>query len=467
MTHLDFTLILALTNILKGSKVESESIAKSLAYICENTDFDGGLVYELDHFNQFCLKERYAPKMKAFSESFDATALMNKFENDDIVCVLRNEQNTPLEKYLFASYGASLLVVSPVFDENAQISGMVLLFDLEANRCLPTQERQVLQVLLSILISYVGLRMYHQKLKQTHNSLDNILDNTGIDIYVNDFYTHDILYANKSMAAPYGGREKFMGNKCWKVLFPGQEGPCEFCPQKMIVDEHGEPTKVYTWDYQRQFDGEWFRVFSAAFPWVDGRMAHVVSSANITDNKKNEAMIEYLANYDQLANLPNRRMLLKDCENRITNSTQTIKGYVLFMDIDGFKAINDTYGHDAGDEFLIQLAAFYSNIPLMKNAVFRNGGDEFVALINDEAISKENIESLGYFIHERFQKPWILKKGQIYCGTSIGVACYPEDGKTVEMLLQKADETMYYVKKTGGGRLCFNYEMEKIIASDD
>lgn len=194
MKHLDFTLILALTNILKGCKVESESIAKSLAYICENTDFDGGLVYEIDHFNQFCLKERYAPKTKVFSESFDASALSNKLENDEVVCVLRNEQNTPLEKHLFASYGASLLAVSPVFDENAQISGMVLLFDLEVNSCLPTQERHVLRVLLSILVSYVGLRMYHQKLIQTYNSLDNILDNTGIDIYVNDFYTHDILY---------------------------------------------------------------------------------------------------------------------------------------------------------------------------------------------------------------------------------------------------------------------------------
>jgi alkyl hydroperoxide reductase subunit AhpC len=55
------------------------------------------------------------------------------------------------------------------------------------------------------------------------------------------------------------------------------------------VDENGEPTKVYSWDYRRPFDGSWFRVLSAAFPWVDGRLAHVVSSIDITDNKNNEA----------------------------------------------------------------------------------------------------------------------------------------------------------------------------------
>ena len=82
-------------------------------------------------------------------------------------------------------------------------------------------------------------------------------------------------------------------------------------------DENGEPTKIYSWDYQRPFDGSWFRVFSAAFRWGGRQTAHVVSSADITDNKRNEALVEYLANYDSLTNLPNRRMLVKECERRI------------------------------------------------------------------------------------------------------------------------------------------------------
>ena len=72
------------------------------------------------------------------------------------------------------------------------------------------------------------------------------------------------------MAIPYGGKEVFEGRKCWEVLFPGQIGPCDFCPQKHIIDGNEKPSSVYTWDYQRAFDGSWFRVFSSAFYWTDG-----------------------------------------------------------------------------------------------------------------------------------------------------------------------------------------------------
>ena len=108
---------------------------------------------------------------------------------------------------------------------------------------------------------------------------------------------------------------------------------------------------------------------------MDGRLAHVVSSADITDNKRNEALVEYLANYDSLTNLPNRRMLVKECERRIDKTQEGGEGYLLFFDIDGFKKINDTFGHEAGDEFLVQLGQFFSGIPLLHDAIYRNGGD--------------------------------------------------------------------------------------------
>ncbi|MEA5003896.1 MAG: GGDEF domain-containing protein, partial [Christensenella sp.] len=257
---------------------------------------------------------------------------------------------------------------------------------------------------------------------------------------------------------------QFMGQKkCWEALFPGQIGPCDFCPQEKLIDEQGAPTKVYSWDYQRPFDGSWFRVFSAAFVWVDGRLAHVVSSADITENKRNEAMIEKLANYDQLTGLPNRRMLIRECEGRIDKATATEQGYLLFFDIDGFKAINDNFGHDEGDEFLIQLGKFFSSIPMIGDSIYRNGGDEFVAVLGGEAITKANIRSLVGFIHERFKKPWKLKTGEIYCSASIGVSCYPEDGTTAEELLKKADMAMYQVKKAGGKGMCFGYEIKDTI----
>ena len=101
---------------------------------------------------------------------------------------------------------------------------------------------------------------------------------------------------------------------------------------------------------------------------------------------------------------------------------------------------------------------------MLKNRIYRHGGDEFVALI-DGSVTKGNIRALANFIHERFKKPWILKKGEIYCNTSIGVTCFPQDGVTSEELIHKADLAMYEIKKAGGAGICFYEETGSAVPS--
>lgn len=459
-------LILSLADILNGSQVNTDVVLQSLELLCKGMSFDCGLVYETDFLEQFCLKEHYMSREITLRRQFSAGSLTSKQRLDlahrSIFCIEEDGPLNDTERQLLKEFGATALVLAPILDAQWQAYGLVILLNAGDEKLPSASHQQILKITLSMLARYVGVRMYQSKLIQARTALENILDNTGIDIYVNDFCNHDILYVNESMARPYGGKSQFVGKKCWQVLFPGQNGPCEFCPQKKLVDQNGMPTMVYSWDYQRSFDGSWFRVFSAVFRWVDGRLAHVVSSADITDNKHNEALIEYMANYDQLTGLPNRRMLVKECEQRIVHATKEEKGYLLFFDIDGFKGINDNFGHDTGDEFLVQLGQFFSGVPMLKDVVYRNGGDEFVAILGGESVTKDHVVSLGSFIHQRFQKPWCLKKGDVFCNTSIGVACYPEDGITVEALLQKADMAMYQAKRNGGGGLCFAHQLEEL-----
>lgn len=455
-------IILALAGILQSSQTSSETIIQALDFICNGFSFDCGLVFETDFSGHFCLMEHYGPAPSFNPEQFsaDMIALLTDPTHETVLTSIeRNSQNSSAELQLLDICNAESLILAPAMDENRDIYGFVIL--LNTVQIKNDTEFNLVSTALSMLINYARIRTYQKMLKQNRATLESILDNAGVDIYVNDFYNHDILYTNKSMAAPYGGKEQFVGKKCWQVLFPGQKGSCDFCPQKNLIDERGVPTKVYSWDYQRAFDGSWFRVFSAAFKWVDGRLAHVVSSADITDNKRNEALIENLAHYDQLTQLPNRRSLLKECDRRINEATMQEREYLMFFDIDGFKAINDNYGHDAGDEFLVQLSAFFSEIPLLKGSVYRNGGDEFVAILGGETITKDHIKHLSNFIHQRFERPWALKNGKVYCNTSIGVACYPEDGTAPQELLQVADKAMYHVKKNGGGGICFGNQLVK------
>lgn len=457
------SLIWTMAEMLVEKQVDTTIIYKSLELICTAFSFDGALVYEADQAHDFNLMERYLLHDFPLRESFAIDSIAPEFRSlmaeSIITSIDKNEHNTTGESQLLKTLSATHATVFSVVDENARIFGLVIFLKTGSNTMLSDEDAKRLSVLLAMLGRYIGIRVYQNKISFARNSLESILDNTGIDIYVNDFHTHKVLWVNKSMAAPYGGPSAFVGKLCWQVLFPGQTGPCEFCPQKNLLDENGNPSKVYIWDYQRPFDGSWFRVFSAAFRWVDGRLAHVVSSADITDNKRNEELIQYLANFDSLTGLPNRRKLINDCTILIDHIQNRGNGYLLFFDLDGFKAINDNYGHDSGDEFLVKLGEFFLGIPMLKNRMYRHGGDEFVALI-DGSVTKENIRSLVNFIHERFKKPWPLKKGNVFCNTSVGVASYPEDGDTSEELIRKADHAMYEIKKKGGAGICFYEEIE-------
>ena len=450
-------LIACLAEKLTSKQIESHSIDEALHLLCDAFSFDAGFVYEINETDELELKERCIKQPVPFHERFAVNEIEPAYRahvaESPLLLIREGLHNTPCDAALLQFFQTSSLVLFSVVDEKARIYGLIVFTNAEKGPDFTQDELRTLYLLLTMFGRYTGIRAYQIKLAFSLSSLGNILDNAGIDIYINDFNTHDILYVNKSMAAPYGGPSRFMGNKCWEVLFPGQNGPCDFCPQERLIDDEGNPTKVYSWDYQRPFDGSWFRVFSAAFRWVDGRLAHVVCSADITENKRNEELIQYMASYDALTGLPNRRKLLVDCDQRINRALQRNRGYLLFFDIDGFKAINDTFGHDAGDEFLIQLGEFFSGIPMLKDAMYRNGGDEFVAVIGDA--SRANIQNLANFIHARFKNPWRLKKGDIFCNTSIGVACFPDDGDSADELLLKADQAMYAIKKTGGAGVAF------------
>lgn len=464
------SLVWKMAEMLVEKQVDTAIINKSLELICKTFSFDGALVYEADQAHDFKLMERLLIRDFPLRETFSIDLINPEFRShmaESVVTIIdKNEDNMAGERQLLKTLSATHATVFSVVDENSRIFGLIVFLKTGPNKAALPREQKRISVLLAMLGRYIGVRVYQNKLSFAKNSLESILDNTGIDIYVNDFNTHKVLWVNKSMAAPYGGPEAFTGKLCWQVLFPGQIGPCDFCPQKKLLDENGNPGKVHIWDYQRPFDGAWFRVFSTAFRWVDGRLAHVVSSADITDNKRNEELIEYLANFDSLTSLPNRRKLINDCDILIDHIQGQDKGYLLFFDLDGFKAINDHYGHDSGDEFLIQLGEFFLGIPMLKNRMYRHGGDEFVAMI-DGSVTKDNIRSLVNFIHERFRKSWSLKKGDIFCNTSVGIACYPEDGITSEVLIRKADQAMYEIKKKGGAGICFYEEIQPEMSASD
>ena len=376
-------------------------------------------------------------------------------ETDASAAMHRSEQwsQSDLQLELTKLFAVAKLVALPIIDRGRMI-GFVGAYYLGGHEFSDIEEENALTIALALISGNVKAEYCKLQQNYARDSLAKAIDNTGVDIYVTDFYTDEILYVNKSMAAPYGGVENMIGKKCYLTLYDNRRAECEFCPKYKLIDESGNPTKLYSWDYQRPFDGAWFRVFSAAFKWEEDRLAHVITSTNITENKHNEFLIEKMALFDTLTNIPNRRSFERDFQQVIEKSlAENLTGYILFVDLDNFKYINDAFGHEKGDELLIGVAGYLNGLAGGNKKAYRYGGDEFLFVIENADLKE--VRALTDDLLQRFARPWMLGELEYFCTASIGVAGFPRDGITHDMLLHAADSAMYEAKKKGKAAVAF------------
>jgi len=172
---------------------------------------------------------------------------------------------------------------------------------------------------------------------------------------------------------------------------------------------------------------------------------------DVTERERLESTLSRLANYDSLTGLPNRRFFQEELERAILAGEQ---GAVLFMDVDDFKAINDSLGHTAGDEFLRALAARLSRVVRGGDVLGRLGGDEFAVLLRGS--SRAEAMKVAHRLLESVQNLRLVSQEQAISSTvSIGGALFPAHGTSVDELLGHADMAMYRVKQAGRNSLRF------------
>lgn len=166
---------------------------------------------------------------------------------------------------------------------------------------------------------------------------------------------------------------------------------------------------------------------------------------------------EHLALHDPLTGLPNRRLLEDRLGNMLERAERNqIRAAVLMIDLNGFKQINDTYGHAVGDEFLREAALRLGTHVRKADTLARSGGDEFTVLVSD-IMQSDGAEILARKLQGELDQPVAVRDLQLCVSASIGVALYPEDGRTANELCAKADAEMYQSKRhakspSGSGR---------------
>ena len=176
---------------------------------------------------------------------------------------------------------------------------------------------------------------------------------------------------------------------------------------------------------------------------------------DISERKRSESLIWQQANFDSLTGLPNRRMLRDRLEQDIMKGRRDGSQLaLLFIDLDHFKEVNDTLGHDFGDQLLIEAARRIRECVREADTVARMGGDEFTVLVSELHDTNQLERVLQTMLHS-LAKAFQLGQEQVFISASIGITMYPQDATEVETLFKNADQAMYAAKGAGRNRFSF------------
>ena len=238
------------------------------------------------------------------------------------------------------------------------------------------------------------------------------------------------------------------------MMEPNESFLLDYCHK--YLEQEWEHTRVI-----RNIKGEEYAVRVACSPLYSETglpFGFVYALSDLSEMMAISRKIAFVAAHDALTGLPNRILFQDRLQQTISSaSREGTKFAVLFIDLDGFKKINDGMGHTCGDHLLKDVARRLLNIVRQSDTVARWGGDEFVLLI-DRLTHVSDAADVATKIKASLSHPFLLNEGGVFVTPSIGISLYPGDGDKGEWLLAKADAAMYSTKKNGRNNFRFYSE---------
>jgi diguanylate cyclase (GGDEF)-like protein/PAS domain S-box-containing protein len=292
----------------------------------------------------------------------------------------------------------------------------------------------------------------HQTLDDERSLFQTILDNAPLGIWMLDVNGR-LRFVNNGFCNATGiSEERFLSAQHYSdVLPPAVTDSCKQSDHECFKQE------------APHLSSEWI-------PFVDGR-EHLLEitkvrllnkdgsvrgliglAVDVTERKEHEKKLQHIAHYDALTGVPNR-VLLADRLSQALARAKRDQGLmaVCYLDLDGFKPVNDNFGHDVGDKVLVEITRRIKEAIREDDTVARLGGDEFVVLLVGMQVPEECAGSLNRLL-EVIHQPIEIKRQSIRISASIGVALYPEDDHDPDTLLRHADQAMYVAKQSGKNR---------------
>ena len=295
--------------------------------------------------------------------------------------------------------------------------------------------------------------------KQTEEAMNltsKVFDSTKEGMFIANF-KGEIVNINRSLTLLTGFESVELIGKSPSKLIPEYQKAGFHSNMLKILRENGE------WEGELVFikkDQTFFDVSLSASSMFteEGNVSNFIAVVNdITEKKNAEKYLQFLATHDVLTQLPNRSMLYESINHAVSVSKKhDTYAAVFFIDIDGFKNVNDTYGHQIGDQLLKEISKRLKNNIRDGDTIARISGDEF-ACVFENVSNPEAAYNIAEKLLEKIKNNYLINENLISISASIGISVSPDDGEKAEILLQRADQAMYEIKRrTKNGVILFS-----------
>ena len=386
--------------------------------------------------------------------------IMGGFETARLIRSRQQSESTPIifvtaysrgETDMVEGYsiGAVDFIFTPIIPEilRAKVSVFVDLYHkIQAIK----RHEEHLEILVAQRTAALTLEIAERKQAEVAiRKLSGAMEKVADSIFITDA-DGVIEYTNAAFEIVTGyGREEAMGQT----------------PRLIKSGKHEEQFYQQIWDtvlqgevyrnvcINRRKDGQLYHEAITITPLTDedGRVTHFISSGkDITENIQTQERLHHLAHHDALTGLPNRVLFVDRLKHALKRAERRKRAVaVMFLDMDRFKIVNDTLGHEAGDRLLQAMAARLHGCVREGDTVARFGGDEFAGFLSDVA-SPEDVALVVTKFLDALAPAFTIDGHELFISGSIGISLYPEDGTDTQTLMKNADTAMYRAKQLGG-----------------
>ena len=347
--------------------------------------------------------------------------------------------------------------VEPVMNNFRQaVSGGVTtyecaIFDKEGNQKdiqatnIPIYEKDKIIGVYAIIKDITEHKKALKNLIEAEVKYRSLVENSLVGVYI--FQTPKLIYGNPRICEMTGySEEELLALDLANLIYPEDLPLVIENLTKLITNQEFTITCQYR-IIRKDKSEITLEIYGSSIEY-HGKTAVIGTVIDVTERLKTEKMIKHMAYHDQLTGIPNRYFLMEKLNDLVESSRENGANFaLLFLDLDRFKVVNDTFGHEIGDKLLIEIANKLKDLLGENDIISRYGGDEFTILLSHSNVQRAR--DIAQSILTYLSEPFYHCHNEIFVTPSIGISIFPEHGKTFDTLVKNADLAMYFAKSLG------------------